>query len=93
MAQIVVVLKGDPENIVSQLNTLALANEIQFITKTKSAGQYLVGYETISTSQSVVALKGDPESISDKLQTILLTEVVDVFSKTFSNSVYIVVKR
>lgn len=93
MAQTVVVLKGDPDNIVSQLNTLAAANEIQFVTKTKSAGQYLVGYENTPTSQSVVALKGDPEFISDQLQTILLAEVVDVFSKTFSNSVYIVVKK
>lgn len=92
MAQVCTVIQADPNTFKAELETLAAANEIKLITKTKSAGKFLVIYDDAGTTgQLVEVIVGDPDLLSGSLTTIAATFTINIVSDTFSAAHYIVV--
>lgn len=95
MAQVSSVIQADPNTFADELNTLAATNEIQIITKTKSAGKFLViSDDAASTGQVAVVISGDPQKLADDIADIIaLPATVEIVSETFSAAHYIVVYK
>ena len=95
MAQIAQVIAGDPWKLASDLNTLALTNEIQIISKTYSNGKFIVNSDDAApVGQTAVVLVGDPQTLVDQMNAIIaLPATIDEVSDTFSSAPYVVVYR
>ena len=93
MAQVTRVIQADPWTLASTLTTLAATEELQIITKTGSAGKFLViSDDAASTGQTAVVIAGDPQKLSDEIAAIIaLPATVDIVTPTFSASHYVVV--
>lgn len=95
MAQIAQVIAGDPWKLASDLNALAVTNEIQIISKTYSSGKFIVNSDdTAPVGQTAVVLVGDPQTLVDQINAIIsLPATIDEVSDTFSSAHYVVVYR
>jgi nitrate reductase NapAB chaperone NapD len=95
MAQVSRVIQADPNTLASELNTLAATEEIQIITKTKSAGKFIViSDDAAPTGQAAVVVAGDPQKLVDELTSLIaLPATIYVVASTFSAAHYVVVYK
>lgn len=96
MAQVSRVIQADPQTLAGSLQSIAATEQIQIITKTKSAGKFIVVSDPAGIlGQSVQVIVGDPQALADGITAILAgpATVIDVVSETFSAAYYIVVYR
>lgn len=93
MAQVTTVMKGDPNSLKDLLNTLAATNEIQIITKTKSAGSFVVVYDDAGgIGQTVEVLRGDPYDLVNAMNALITGGAdITILQSTFSAAYYLVV--
>lgn len=92
--QISDVIQADPWKLAVDLNGLAAANEIQTITKTFSAGKFVVIYDNAApTGQVAEVLVGDPEALAAALTVIAASFTVEMLIPTFSAAHYVVVYK
>jgi hypothetical protein len=92
MAQIVDVLKGDPDAIVSQLTVIAATSTIEIVEATFSASQYLVVYNnSVAGGQTVIHVKGDPSTIVDAISALVSSSTKVLLCPTYSKFSFILV--
>jgi hypothetical protein len=93
--QVSSVIQADPWKLADDLNTLALANTIQIVTKTYSAGKFItIVDDAAGASQVAEVIVGDPDTVSDAISTILATATqIDLVIPTFSAAHFVVVYR
>ena len=94
MAQSCIVIQADPNSLKDAINTLATTAEITWITKTKSAGKFLViSDDAASVGQQSQVIVGDPASLAAALNVIAASYTIDLVINTFSAAHYLVVYR
>ena len=94
MAQSCTVVQADPNSLKDAINALAATSEITWITKTKSAGKFLVIADNAAPAgQQSQVIVGDPASLAAALNVIASTKTIDLVINTFSAAHYLVVYR
>lgn len=94
MSQVCTVIQADPWNLRDSLISLASTNEVQIVTKTYSAGKFIVVSEDAAPAgQTVVVIAGDPETVRDEINVLAASFTIDLVAQTFSASHYVVVYR
>ena len=95
MAQVTRVIQADPWKLQDELIALAATEEIQIVTKTYSAGKFLVVSDNAGgTGQQVGLTVGDPDKLASEINDLIaLPSVVEIVEKTFSGAHYIVVYK
>jgi hypothetical protein len=85
--------KGDPATLAAILNTLAATNEVQIVTKSRSAGSFIIVSDNAApTGQTAEVLKGDPATISTLLAALIGGgATIEILVTTFSGGYYVVV--
>lgn len=93
MAQVSSVIQGDPWKLASDLNTLAASNAIQIISKTYSAGKFIVVRDNGGSSgQTAVVVSGDPDYVKTQIDTLIAGgAIIEIVTQTFSSAYYVVV--
>ena len=92
MAQVAVVIKGDPVTVAAAIDTLCSTNTVVEVTKTFSAGSFLVVSDNAAADgQTCVVVKGDPATVAAEVQALISGSTTAILTETFSKGSYILV--